>query len=223
MHLLVVEDEKNLREGIVDLLAGDGHTVVAEANGTTGLQTALGGAFDVVLLDVMLPGLDGFAICRALRAAKPGLPILMLTARGADDDKAQGFGEGADDYVTKPFSARELVFRVRALGRRVTHDDARITCGTWEFDLGALMARQGERTVALTPKEVGVIRLLHRHRERVVSRAELLEQVWALPGDLDTRAIDMAISQLRKKLEADPKQPAIVVSVKGAGYRWGAG
>lgn len=221
MRLLVVEDETNLREGIVDLLAADGHDVSAADNGTTGLQAALGEPFDVVILDVMLPGLDGFAICRRLRAAKPGLPILMLTARGADDDKFQGFADGADDYVTKPFSARELTFRVRALGRRATREDAKLVAGAWEFDLGALIGRRGTHTVALTPKEVGVLRLLHRHRDRVVSRAELLEQVWALPGDLDTRAIDMAISQLRKKIEDDPKQPAIVLSVKGAGYRWG--
>lgn len=214
--MLVVEDEASLREGISDLLRGDGHTVVAAADGRAGLETGTGDNFDVVVLDLMLPRLDGIEVCRRLRAAKPGLPILMLTARGSEDDKVRGLGEGADDYVTKPFSARELLARVRALGRRapqVAADEVAIDGGT--IDLARMVVVRGDVRTALTPREVGIVRWLHRHRERVVSRAELLEQVFGQRGDLQTRAVDMAIAVLRKKLGAE-----LIVSVKGAGYAW---
>lgn len=214
--MLVVEDEASLREGISDLLRGDGHTVVAAADGRAGLETGTGDNFDVVVLDLMLPRLDGIEVCRRLRAAKPGLPILMLTARGSEDDKVRGLGEGADDYVTKPFSARELLARVRALGRRapqVAADEVAIDGGT--IDLARMVVVRGDVRTTLTPREVGIVRWLHRHRERVVSRAELLEQVFGQRGDLQTRAVDMAIAVLRKKLGAE-----LIVSVKGAGYAW---
>ncbi|MFT3692888.1 MAG: response regulator transcription factor [Kofleriaceae bacterium] len=216
MRVLVVEDETSLREGISDLLRGDGHTVIAAADGKAGLDKGTGENFDVVVLDLMLPRLDGIEVCRRLRAAKPGLPILMLTARGSEDDKVRGLGEGADDYVTKPFSARELLARVRALGRRapqVADDEVAIAGGT--IDLARMVIVRGDARTALTPREVGIVRWLHRHRDRVVSRAELLEQVFGQRGDLQTRAVDMAIAVLRKKLGPD-----LIVSVKGAGYAW---
>jgi two-component system response regulator RegX3 len=173
----------------------------------------------------MLPRLDGIEVCRRLRAAHPGLPILMLTARGSEDDKVRGLGEGADDYVTKPFGARELLARVRALGRRAQPGAAELTrfvADGCAMDLARLTAARDGTPVALTPREVGIVRWLHRHRERVVSRAELLERVWGARGDLQTRAVDMAIAVLRKKIERDPAEPRIIVSVKGAGYAWGA-
>ncbi|HEY0252354.1 MAG TPA: response regulator transcription factor [Kofleriaceae bacterium] len=221
MRVLVVEDEPSLREGISDLLRGDGHAVTAVGDGRTGLETGIGDNFDVVVLDLMLPRLDGIEVCRRLRAAKPGLPILMLTARGSEDDKVRGLGEGADDYVTKPFSARELLARVRALGRRapqVETDEVPVPGGS--IDLGRMVIVRGETRTALTPREVGIVRWLHRHRDRVVTRAELLEQVFGQRGDLQTRAVDMAIAVLRKKLEIDPTRPTLIVSVKGAGYAW---
>ncbi|MEJ7602940.1 MAG: response regulator transcription factor [Kofleriaceae bacterium] len=218
----MVEDEASLRDGIVDLLHGDGHEVVAVGDGIAGVETGLRDPFDLVLLDLMLPRLDGMEVCRRLRAARPGMPILMLTARGSEDDKVRGLMEGADDYVTKPFSARELLARVRVLGRRAPAGDSldEVQVEGAVIDLARMVVVRGEARVTLTPREVGIVRWLHRHQDRVVSRAELLEHVFGQRGDLQTRAVDMAIAVLRKKLEADPQHPALIISVKGAGYAW---
>jgi DNA-binding response OmpR family regulator len=200
VRILVVEDEASLRDGIVDLLD----------------------PFELVVLDLMLPKLDGMEVCRRLRGARPGMPILMLTARGSEDDKVRGLVEGADDYVTKPFSARELLARVRVLGRRVqpgeSLDEVQIDGAV--IDLARMTVVRGDKRTALTPREVGIVRWLHRHQDRVVTRAELLEQVFGQRGDLQTRAVDMAIAVLRKKVESDPQNPTLIVSVKGAGYAW---
>jgi DNA-binding response OmpR family regulator len=222
VRILVVEDEASLREGIVDLLTGDGHQLVAVGDGVAGVEAGLRDPFDLVVLDLMLPRLDGMEVCRRLRAARPGTPILMLTARGSEDDKVRGLMEGADDYVTKPFSARELLARVRALGRRAPPGDSldEVQLDGAVIDLARMLVVRGDDRVALTPREVGIVRWLYRHRDRVVSRAELLEQVFGQRGDLQTRAVDMAIVVLRKKLEADPGRPTVIVSVKGAGYAW---
>jgi len=219
----VVEDELGLREGLCDLLAGDGHEVSAAADGAQGVARGLAEPFDLVVLDLMLPRLDGIEVCRRLRAARPGMPILILTARGGEDDVVRGLGEGADDYVTKPFGARELLARVRALARRAPpRAPETIATDGLSVDLGLLIARRdGGADVALTAREAGILRLLYRHRGRSVTRAELLEQVWGARGDLRTRAVDMAIAVLRKKIERDPASPRIVVSVKGLGYAWG--
>jgi len=223
VRILVVEDEASLRDGIVDLLTGDGHQVVAVGDGVAGVEAGLRELFDLVVLDLMLPRLDGMEVCRRLRAARPGLPVLMLTARGSEDDKVRGLMEGADDYVTKPFSARELLARVRALGRRApaaaSLDEVLVDGAV--IDLARMIVVRGAERVALTPREVGIVRWLYRHRERVVTRAELLEQVFGQRGDLQTRAVDMAIAVLRKKLEVAPGKPTVIVSVKGAGYAWG--
>ena len=222
MRILVVEDEASLREGIVDLLSGDGHQVVAVGDGAAAVETGLRDPFELVLLDLMLPRLSGMEVCRQLRSARPGMPILMLTARGSEDDKVRGLMEGADDYVTKPFSARELLARVRALGRRApaeaSLDEVQIDGAV--IDLARMTVVRGDKRVALTPREVGIVRWLHRHQDRVVTRAELLEQVFGQRGDLQTRAVDMAIAVLRKKVETDPQNPTLIVSVKGAGYAW---
>jgi DNA-binding response OmpR family regulator len=220
--VLVVEDEASLRDGIVDLLTGDGHEVAAVGDGIAGVEAGLRDPYDLVVLDLMLPRLDGMEVCRRLRAARPGTPILMLTARGSEDDKVRGLMEGADDYVTKPFSARELLARVRAVGRRApageSLDEVQVEGAV--IDLARMVVVRGDERVTLTPREVGIVRWLHRHQDRVVSRAELLEQVFGQRGDLQTRAVDMAIAVLRKKLEVDPGKPTVIISVKGAGYAW---
>ncbi|HVK72340.1 MAG TPA: response regulator transcription factor [Kofleriaceae bacterium] len=222
MRILVVEDEAGLREGLIDLLRGDGHDVTAVADGATAAATGTAEPWELVILDLMLPRLNGMDVCRRLRAARPGMPILMLTARGSEDDKVRGLGEGADDYVTKPFSARELLARVRALGRRAPAEVAEhLDVDGAVLDFSRLTVRRDGVTTALTPREVGLLRWLHRQKGRAVSRAEILEQVFGQRGDLQTRAVDMAIVVLRKKVERDPQHPRIIVSVKGAGYAWG--
>jgi DNA-binding response OmpR family regulator len=222
VRILVVEDEASLRDGIVDLLSGDGHTVTAVGDGVAGVEAGLREPFELVVLDLMLPRLDGMEVCRRLRAARPGMPILMLTARGSEDDKVRGLIEGADDYVTKPFSARELLARVRVLGRRAPAGESldEVQVDGAVIDLARMTVVRGDQRVALTPREVGIVRWLYRNKDRVVTRAELLEQVFGQRGDLQTRAVDMAIAVLRKKLEADPAKPTLIVSVKGAGYAW---
>ncbi len=221
----MVEDEAGLREGIRDLMSGDGHEVTAVADGQAAVDIGTKEPFDIVLLDLMLPKLDGIEVCRRLRAARPGLAILMLTSRGSENDKVQGLGEGADDYVTKPFAARELLARVRALGRRhLGNTDAE----TWirggiSLDFGQLTGTLDDKSFALSLKEAGIIRMLIRNRPNAVSRAELLESVWGSRGDLETRAVDMAIATLRKKIEGTPRQPKLLLTVKGVGYRWGEG
>src|SRR5436190_12475241 len=171
VRILVVEDEPSLREGIVDLLSGDGHTVTAVGDGIAGVEAGLRDPFELVVLDLMLPRLDGMEVCRRLRGARPGMPILMLTARGSEDDKVRGLVEGADDYVTKPFSARELLARVRVLGRRVqpgeSLDEVQIDGAV--IDLARMTVVRGDKRTALTPREVGILRWLHRHRDRVVA------------------------------------------------------
>ena len=222
MKILVIEDERALREGLCDLLSGAGHSVAWAADGATGLERALREAHDVVLLDVMLPGLDGVTACQRLREAGRDVPVIMLTALGAEDDKVRGLEAGADDFVTKPFGARELLARLEAVVRRAKPSGAteRLESDGCVLDLGHCRATRGDRVTALTAREADILRWLHRHRGRAVSRADLLQHVWGVPGHLRTRAVDMAVSTLRQKIERDPGSPRIVVSVKGVGYAW---
>lgn len=225
MNLLVVEDEAILRNGLIDLLRGAGHRVEAAENGLEAVRLAGGCAFDLILLDVMLPGLDGIEVCRRVRRTHPAVPILMLTARGSEDDKVRGLKAGADDYVTKPFGARELLARVEALGRRskaAPADPEILRIDGCTLDLGRLEMTRGRHTEALTAREAALLRWLHRHRARAVTRAELLEQVWQMRPDTETRTIDMTVAHLRAKIERDPAHPRIVVCVKGVGYAWGS-
>ncbi len=225
MKILVVEDDAALRDGLVDLLSAAGHRVEATADGESALARAADPAFDLLLLDLMLPKLDGIEVCRRVRVLRPELPILMLTALGDEDDKVRGLRSGADDYVTKPFGTRELLARVEALARR-RGDSAEppqlIAIDGCSIDLGRCVAlRDGSVEIPLTARETAILRWLFQHRERAVSRAELLERVWNSAGDLQTRTVDMTVANLRQKIERDPARPRIVVTVKRVGYAWG--
>jgi DNA-binding response OmpR family regulator len=224
MRILIVEDEPGLQEALVDLLANAGHAVEAVADGHRAARRAVEGDFELVLLDLMLPGLDGVEVCRRIRRHRPELYVLILTARGAEGDKVDGLRAGADDYVTKPFGARELLARVDAFARRAAHRPApveAIEADGCRLDLGRCRADRAGLAVDLTAREAAILRCLHTHRARAVSRSELLEQVWGAPGDLQTRTVDMTIANLRQKIERDPRAPRIVVTVKGVGYAWG--
>lgn len=210
-----------LRNGLIDLLRGDGHEVEAVGDGQSAVDRGLANAYDAVVLDLMLPRLDGIEVCRRLRQARPGMGILMLTARGSEDDKVAGLVEGADDYMTKPFGARELLARVRALGRRTGPQTETLDLDNCHLDLSKLKGNRGVSAFDLTPREVGILRLLLQRRDHVVTRAELLERVWGLSAQTQTRTVDMTIANLRKKIERDPADPRIILSVKGAGYTLG--
>lgn len=224
MKILVVEDEPVLRDGLVDLLAGAGHLVEAVADGESALLRVDASTFDLVLLDLMLPGIDGIEVCRRLRQTRLDLPILMLTARGAEDDKVFGLRAGADDYMTKPFGMRELLARVDGFARRAATKGE--TAPVWieaagcKIDLGLCEAHRDGQTIKLTARETALLRWLFQNRARAVPRSELLERVWGTSGELQTRTVDMTIANLRQKIEIDPREPRIIVTVKGVGYAW---
>lgn len=224
MRVLLVEDDKVLRDGVADLLRGAGHSVEPIADGAEGLRRGIAESFDLVLLDLALPGLDGIEVCQRLRVARPSVPILMLTARGSEEDKVRGLGVGADDYVTKPFGARELLARVEALSRRASaapREPEILESDGCRLDLGRCQANRNGEVIPLTPRETGILRWLYQHRSRAVSRTELLTHVWGASEDIETRTVDMTIANLRQKIESDAAAPRIIVTVKGAGYAWG--
>ena len=226
VRILIVEDERLLREGLVELLSAAGHEVTAVGDGPSAVSLAIETPLDLVLLDLMLPGLDGLEVCRRIRLSRPTVPILMLTARGSEADTVAGLEAGADDYVTKPFGVRELLARIAAVTRRVTRegsDQEVLEIDGCRLDLGRLTVERDGAMGTLTPREAGILRWLHRHRNRAVSRAELLERVWGVSADLKTRTVDMTIAKLRQKIERDPATPRIVTTVTGAGYAWGEG
>lgn len=230
--ILVVEDEAPIRTGICDLLAYHGHRPTGIGDGERGLAEALAGRYALVILDVMLPGRDGFSICEALRAARPGQAILMLTARGREQDVLRGFEAGCDDYVAKPFSLSVLNARIDALLRRVAPEPeagappskvARtLKIGALELDLDNLRARVGSRDIELSSRDLEVLEYLARERHRVVPRLDLLREVWGYERaeKLETRCVDMHVVKLRRRLaELLPESESPIETVRGVGYR----
>jgi two-component system response regulator RegX3 len=221
-RILVVEDDPAILGGLLDVLVFNGYEVEGVADGREGLQKALDQAFDLMILDVMLPSLDGFTICRRVRENKPGQAILMLTAKGAEDDLVTGFQAGADDYVCKPFSLRELLVRVEALLRRA----GKLTGDTDIHHLGihfrgkTLEAVSDEETLPLTRREMEIIIYLHRHQDRIVSKKELLTEVWHYAdADIETRTVDIHMLKLRKKIAQLIGEKSFIQTVRGEGYR----
>jgi two-component system response regulator RegX3 len=221
--ILVVEDEESIREGVCDILNYHGYAPSPAVDGEEGLEQAKSGDYSLVLLDVMLPGIDGFTVCRKLREERPTLPILMLTAKGSEDDVVEGFRCGADDYVTKPFSVRELVVRIESLLRRsgkLEPSDGKFCFGPWKVDRANLRAENSQSVVELTSREVDLLDLFLREKGRIVSRRTLLQEAWGMANveEVQTRTVDMHIAKLRKKLGDEPG--ASIETVRGAGYRY---
>jgi DNA-binding response OmpR family regulator len=231
-RLLVVEDEANLAQGLLFNLQAEGHEVRVEGNGDTALETLRRDHYDAIVLDVMLPGKNGFEIAAALRAEGNYVPILMLTARARAEDIVKGFAAGADDYLPKPFELSVLLARLNALLRRMTwphpppqpaaQDDhpVEFSFAGRRIDFDALELHAPDRTIRLTLMESDLLRYLVRNRERIVSRKELLEQVWHVREDTDTRAIDNFIVRLRRYIEDDPASPRHLETIRGVGYRF---
>lgn len=241
-RILVVEDEQHIAQGIRFNLEADGHTVEISGDGGEALDLLLdqGDRFDVVVLDVMLPGRDGFDVAAALRAAGRFVPVLMLTARGRPEDVLRGFEAGADDYLTKPFELKILLARVRGLLRRAEwmreslsaklrtaappadEDDASrsLTFGGKTLDLHALELRVGSRAFHLTVMECELLAYLVRNAGKAVPRRVVLEEVWNLHEDTDTRAIDNFVVRLRRYIEDEPSAPRHLLTVRGVGYKF---
>ncbi len=232
-RILIVEDEAHLAQGLQFNLQAEGHEAALAVDGEAALEVLRGGGFDAVVLDVMLPGKNGFAVARELRAAGNFVPLLMLTARSRAEDVVQGFAAGADDYLAKPFDLAVLLARLNALLRRMTWphpagaagtgaqgEQAEFGFGGRRIDFDALELEAPERKVRLTLMEADLLRYLVKNRERIVSRKELLEQVWHVREDTDTRAIDNFIVRLRRYIEDDPSNPRYLQTVRGVGYRF---
>ena len=195
-------------------------------NGEEALEAATSGNFHALLLDLMLPGIHGYEVCRLLRARGDRIPIIMLTALGAEEDKVEGLEIGADDYITKPFSVRELVARVEALLRRAaaptTPGPDSLILGDLKLDFKRLEGTRSGTAFMLTPREAGILRFLEQNRDRVVRRDELLTEVWGYAtGTIETRTVDIHMAKLRKKVEVDPTDPRIILTVRGEGYMLG--
>ncbi|MFO0932410.1 MAG: response regulator transcription factor [Planctomycetota bacterium] len=224
-RVLIVEDEPALARGLAEALRFQGYEVDLAEDGLAGYEAAKRGPVDVMILDVMLPGVSGFDVIRRLRGEGHRVPTIMLTARGAEADRVRGLEGGADDYVTKPFSLAEVIARVGAQLRRARMDRGdgeRFACDGVEFDLGRLLARRGEVEIPLTPREGEILRYLRSRAGNVVTRDEFLLKVWMYKSAaVETRTVDNTLAALRKKIERDPADPAIVLTVRGAGYRWG--
>jgi len=223
-RILVVEDEYAIVVGLRDDLEAEGYQVDVAADGIEGERAARDGGYDLILLDLMLPKKDGFAVCRALRASGVRTPIIVLTARAQEADKVLGLELGADDYVTKPFSSRELRARVRAVLRRVA--DAAPGPATFErgdlvVDFNRYETRRAGQVVALTPTEYRLLAALVGNRGRVLSVDEVIDQVWGKGIALTDRVVYTHVNKLRAKIEPDPSKPVIVVGVRGVGYRLG--
>ena len=221
-RILVVEDDSALLSGLLDVLVFNGYEAKGAADGQQGLQNGLEEQFDLILLDVMLPGVDGFTICKELRRKKPNQGIIMITAKGSEDDIVTGFKAGADDYIPKPFSLREVMVRVEAVLRRSGKNlgDQEIHFNGIFFDGRNLKAELKGQVVELTRREIDIVVYLHRHRERIVSKKELLTEVWHYAdADIETRTIDIHILKLRKKIAALVEDTPFIETVRGEGYR----
>jgi DNA-binding response OmpR family regulator len=222
-RILVVEDDDAIRRGLVDALAFGGYGVEEAADGQRGLELALETAVDLVLLDVMMPGLDGFTVLAELRRARPTLPVIMVTARGAEEDRVRGLRDGADDYVTKPFSAVELLARVNAVLRRSPERPSDVMClringRTIDLARREIVTDTGAAR-PLSEREAAILRYLAGCAGRAVDRDELLHRVWGLnPRGIETRTVDMQIARLREKLADGPDDDPVILTVRGKGY-----
>lgn len=222
-NILIVEDDPAILNGLRDVLVFNGFKADGVPDGKQGLKAVLDGSYDLVLLDIMLPGMDGLSICRQVREKKPGQSIIMITAKGSEDDIVNGFKAGADDYVPKPFSLRELMVRVEAVLRRSGKHlgDERITLDDLIFDGLNLQAELNGQVLELTRREMDIIVYLHRHQDRIVSKKELLTEVWHYAdADIETRTVDIHVLKLRKKLAILDERLTLIRTIRGQGYRW---
>jgi len=222
-EILIIEDDISILRGLKDNLTFEGYQVHTVGDGQEGLQMALEQHFDLLLLDLMLPGMNGYEICRRIKKEKPELPVIMLTARGSEMDKIAGLDIGADDYLTKPFSIPELLARIRAVLRRAKPGNDQLESYSFAnvtLDFKKYRAIINDTEIKLSSKEFSIMKYFVEHEGEVVQREDLLEAVWGYDVTPDTRTVDNFILDLRKKLEEIPSNPKHIVSVRGAGYKF---
>lgn len=221
-RILIIEDETPMRTALADLLGGEGYRTFAAVDGESGLKRALAEKPDLILLDIMMPKLDGFQVCAELRRLAITAPVLMLTAKGQIEDRVNGLDAGADDYLVKPFSTEELLARVRALLRRTERKAGfavKLGLGDVEIDLARQTAARGKKEIHLTAKEFAMLRLLAEAEGEPVSRERFLDVVWGYTTFPTTRTVDNHIASLRAKLEKNPEEPRWLKTVHGVGYK----
>ena len=221
-RILIIEDELPMRTALHDVLVGEGYRVLTAAEGETGLRRALEEKPDLILLDIMMPKLDGYAVCAELRRLANPVPILMLTAKGQVEDRVQGLDAGADDYLVKPFSTEELLARVRAMLRRVQRQSRMprtLTLGDAHVDLVRQTATRSRKPLHLTAKEFAMLRLMAESPGEPVSRERFLDVVWGYTAFPTTRTVDNHIASLRSKLEPNPDEPRWIKTLHGVGYK----
>lgn len=222
--ILIVDDEKNMVTGLKDNLEFEGYQTDVAYDGPSGLEKITTNPYDLVLLDVMLPGMSGFDICKAARKQGIETPVILLTAKGEEIDKVLGLELGADDYITKPFSIRELLARIKAILRRVPENDE--VAGSVLTDIGAIrvnfknyQAFHGDQEVKMTLKEFEILNYLFKNINKTVHRDDLMSNVWGIDYDITTRTVDNFILKLRQKIETDPNNPKIIITAHGVGYK----
>lgn len=223
-RLLIVEDEPSIALALEDDLRREGYDTTLVMDGEAACQAGTEGRYDLILLDVMLPKRDGFAVCRHLRQRGVKVPILMLTARGQESEKVIGLEIGADDYITKPYGPRELRARIRAHLRRAGEEATEVyRFGDCELDTARAELRRGGMLVELKPLEFRLLAAFLRREGRVLSRQQLLDEVWGQEVNVTDRVVDNQVTNLRKKIEPDPENPRFLISLRGLGYRFDAG
>jgi DNA-binding response OmpR family regulator len=222
MYILVVEDERRLAQVVRKVLEEEGHTVDVANDGEEGLAIAMDGSHDVIVLDILLPGIDGFEVCRSLRANRVDTPVLLLTALDAVEDRVRGLDAGADDYLPKPFAFQELLARLRALGRRrvQAREPDQLQTADLMLDLRRRRAVRDGRTIDLSPKEFALLEFLMRNQGRVVTRTQILDHVWGYDYSPDSNLVDVYVTYLRRKIDRGHGQK-LIRTVRGAGYAVG--
>jgi DNA-binding response OmpR family regulator len=219
--ILIVEDEPALLRGLMDNFRSHGYHVRTASDGSLGLAAALDEPPDLLLLDIMLPKLNGYEICRRLRERKLDMPIIMLTAKGQEEEIVQGLELGADDYVTKPFSIRELLARVKALlRRRPADDDAVYQIGDATLDLGSHKLSRSGVEVPLTTKEFRMLEYFVRRPNRALARSDIIDNVWGRSVIVTSRSVDRCVTTLRSKIEPNPQRPTLIQTIRDIGYRF---
>ncbi len=219
MYILVVEDERRLAQVVRKVLEEEGHTVDVAYEGEDGLAMAMDGSHDVIVLDILLPGIDGFEVCRTLRASRVDTPVLLLTALDAVEDRVRGLDAGADDYLPKPFAFQELLARLRALGRRrvQVQEPDRLRAGDLVLDLRRRRAERNGKTIELSPKEFALLEFFMRNEGRVVTRTQILDHVWGYEYSPESNLVDVYVTYLRRKVDRGYDRN-LIRTVRGAGY-----